>query len=44
MIKRSSIFKRDFKKAMATPRHKKDIVPLFTAIIESFLIDHPLPF
>jgi hypothetical protein len=33
MIERSSAFKRDYKRAMATPRHSKDVDSLVSTVV-----------
>jgi mRNA interferase YafQ len=42
-IERSSAFKRDYKRAKATPRHSKDVDSLLSAIVELLLSDQVLP-
>lgn len=42
-IDRSSTFKRDFKRVMATPRHSKDVGSLLPEILKLLLVDEPLP-
>ena len=42
-IDRSSAFKRDFKRVMATPRHSKDVGSLLPEILKLLLVDEPLP-
>jgi mRNA interferase YafQ len=42
-IERSSAFRRDYKRAKATPRHVKDLDPLLSAILSLLLSDRPLP-
>jgi mRNA interferase YafQ len=41
-IERSSAFKRDYKKAAATPRHR-NFAPLLSAVLALLLEDQPLP-
>ena len=41
-IEQASVFKRDYKRVKATPRHK-DLEPLLTAIVTALLNDNPLP-
>jgi mRNA interferase YafQ len=42
-IERSSVFKRDYKRAKAAPRHRKDLDPLLSKVVEMLLFDRPLP-
>ena len=42
-IERSSAFKRDYKRAKATPRHRKDVDPLVSAVLTLLLSDRVLP-
>ena len=42
-IERSKAFKRDFKRAKATPRHTKDVDSLVSAVVASLLADQVLP-
>jgi len=42
-IDRSSAFKRDFRRVMATPRHSKDVGSLLPEILKLLLVDQPLP-
>lgn len=42
-INRSSIFKRDYKKIKATPRHSKDIDTLILEVLKLLTKDQPLP-
>jgi mRNA interferase YafQ len=42
-IDRSSAFKRDFRRVMATPRHSKDVGSLLPEILKLLLVDEPLP-
>lgn len=42
-IERSSVFKRDYKRAKATPRHRKDVDSLVSAVVTLFLSDQVLP-
>ena len=42
-IERSTAFKRDFKRAKATPRHSKDVDLLVSTVIELLLSDRVLP-
>ena len=42
-IERSSAFKRDFKRAKATPRHKKDADSLVSMIVTLLVSDQVLP-
>ena len=42
-IERSSAFKRDFKRAKATPRHIRDLDSLLSAVLTLLLEDQPLP-
>lgn len=41
-IEQASVFKRDYKRVKATPRHK-DCEPLLTTIVTALLNDNPLP-
>jgi len=42
-IDRSSAFKRDYRRVMATPRHSKDVGSLLPEILKLLLVDEPLP-
>ncbi|MHB9103098.1 MAG: type II toxin-antitoxin system YafQ family toxin [Sulfuricella sp.] len=42
-IERSSVFKRDYKRVKATPRHSKDVDSLVSAIVALLLVDQALP-
>jgi mRNA interferase YafQ len=42
-IERSSAFKRDYKRAKATPRHSKDLDSLMSSIVTLLLSDKSLP-
>ena len=42
-IDRSSGFKQDFKRAKATPRHRKDVADLVEAVLALLIVDEPLP-
>ena len=42
-IERSSAFKRDYKRAKASPRHRGDMDSLVTSIVSLLLLDQPLP-
>jgi len=42
-IERSSAFRRDYKRAKATPRHKKDVDLLVSTVVELLLSDRVLP-
>jgi mRNA interferase YafQ len=42
-IERSSAFKRDYKRAKATPRHRKDVDSLVSAAVALLLSDQALP-
>jgi mRNA interferase YafQ len=42
-IERSSAFKRDYKRAKATPRHGKDLDSLVSSVVASLLSDRALP-
>ncbi len=42
-IDRSSAFKRDYRRVMATPRHGKDVGSLLPEILKLLLVDEPLP-
>jgi mRNA interferase YafQ len=42
-IERSSAFKRDFKRAKATPRHGKDVGSRVSTIVTLLLSDQTLP-
>jgi mRNA interferase YafQ len=42
-IERSSAFKRDYKRAKATPRHGKDVDSLVSAVVTLLLSDKSLP-
>jgi mRNA interferase YafQ len=41
-IERSSAFKRDYKRAKATPRHRKDLESLVSSVVELLLSDQIL--
>lgn len=41
-IKRSSAFKRDYKRVKATPKHSKDIDTLLAGILKLLIEDRPL--
>ena len=42
-IERSSAFKRDYKRAKATPRHGKDLDSLVSTVVALLLADRALP-
>ena len=42
-IERSSLFKRDYKRIKATPRHSNDVDFLVSAILTMLLVDQALP-
>lgn len=42
-IERATIFKRDYKRVKAAPRHSKDLDQLLSAILEHLLSDDALP-
>jgi mRNA interferase YafQ len=42
-IERSSAFKRDYKRAKATPRHSKNLDSLLSAVMERLVSDVVLP-
>ena len=42
-IDRASIFKRDFKRVKASPRHRKDVDSLVSAVVGLLLFDQALP-
>jgi mRNA interferase YafQ len=42
-IERSSAFKRDYKRAKATPRHRKDLDSLLSTVVALLLSDRVLP-
>ena len=42
-IERSSAFKRDYKRARATPRHGKDVDSLVSTVVALLLFDRVLP-
>jgi len=42
-IERSSAFKRDFKRAKATPKHARDVDALILAAVRLLATDQPLP-
>ena len=42
-IERSSAFKRDYKRAKATPRHRKDLDSLVSTVVALLLSDQALP-
>jgi len=42
-IERSSVFRRDYKRAKATPRHTKDLDSLLLSALTLLLSDRPLP-
>ena len=42
-IDRSSAFKRDYRRVMATPRHSKDVGSLLPEILKLLLVDESLP-
>jgi mRNA interferase YafQ len=41
-IERSSAFKRDYKRAKASPRHRKDVDSLVSAVVTLMASDRPL--
>jgi len=42
-IDRSSAFKRDYRRVMATPRHSKNVGSLLPDILKLLLVDESLP-
>ncbi len=42
-IERSAAFKRDYKRAKATPRHRQDVGSLVSAVVTLLSSDHSLP-
>jgi mRNA interferase YafQ len=42
-IERSSVFRRDYKRAKAAPRHRKDLDSLLSNVVETLLFDRALP-
>ena len=42
-IERSSAFKRDYKRAKASPRHARDVESLVSAVVALLLSDQVLP-
>ena len=42
-IEGASAFKRDYKRIKATPRHRKHIDALLSAVVERLFTDHALP-
>lgn len=42
-IERSSAFKRDYKRAKATPRHSKDLDSVVSAVLGMLVVDQGLP-
>ena len=42
-IERSSAFKRDYKRAKATPRHSKDLDSVLSAVVGMLVFDQALP-
>ena len=42
-IERSSAFKRDYKRAKATPRHRKELDSILSTVVTLLLSDHVLP-
>ena len=42
-IERSSAFKRDYKRAKATPRHSKNVDSLLSAVLEQLVSETVLP-
>lgn len=42
-IERSSVFKRDYKRVKATPRHSNDVDTLLSSILALLLDDQSLP-
>ncbi len=42
-IERSSAFKRDYKRAKATPRHSKDVDSLVSTVVALLVSDQVLP-
>jgi mRNA interferase YafQ len=42
-IERSSAFKRDFKRAKAAPRHRKDVDSLVSTVVALLVSDQVLP-
>jgi mRNA interferase YafQ len=42
-IERSSAFRRDYKRAMAAPRHSKDVASLVSTVVALLLSNRVLP-
>ena len=42
-IERSSAFKRDYKRAKATPRHRRDVDSLMSTVVAALVSDKVLP-
>jgi mRNA interferase YafQ len=42
-IERSSVFKSDYKRAKATPRHRNDVDSMVLTIVDLLVSDQPLP-
>jgi mRNA interferase YafQ len=42
-IERSSAFKRDYKRAKSSPRHRKELDSLLSTLLTLLLSDRPLP-
>lgn len=42
-IERSSVFKRDYRRVKATPRYRKDVDSLLSAVLVLLLSDQTLP-
>lgn len=42
-IEYANVFKKDYKRVKATPRHAKDAEKLLTAILKLLVADEPLP-
>ena len=41
-IERSTAFKRDYKRAKVTPRHRQDLDELLTQVLAQLIMDQPL--
>ena len=42
-IERATVFKRDYKRVKATPRHIKDVDGLFSTVVSLLSVDQVLP-
>jgi mRNA interferase YafQ len=43
IVERSTAFRRDYRRAKATPRHREDLERLVTAVVTMLLSDEVLP-